>query len=404
MEAIQTSLNDVYFLAAICATQTLRRKKLLPAIASLGSAKAVYEADAVELRAINCFQEQQIQHFLEKRDSNLPLRLKNFCEHRGVELLSIFSDSYPESLRNIADPPLVLYVLGKLPSYTYGVAIVGSRNCSAYGEKAARKFGGFFAKSGIPIISGGALGIDTAAHESCLEAGGQTIAVLGCGIDVIYPSQNRGLFQRIAAHGAVITEYAPGTGPLQYNFPARNRIVVGLSQAVVVAEARRKSGALITAHLAADEGRDVYAVPGDIFKGYSLGCHDLIRKGATPVDFPEDILQDAQEWQKRMELRGVEQNIFSFTISPEEQDAAERERIAKQQAKQKQLEEQLQAKLKELSEAARKIYEELRAGALSLDEIIDRIEESFMTVSMAILELQVANLIREDEGHRYHRI
>lgn len=154
-------------------------------------------------------------------------------------------------------------------------------------------------REGIPIISGGAKGIDTAAHEACLQAGGTTVAVLGCGLDIVYPPENAKLFARIAEQGALVTEYPPGVPPAAANFPARNRIIVGLSQAVLVAEAGKRSGAVITANIAADEGREVYCVPGNIFDGGSIGCHELIRTGAKLVDMPQDILDDKEVGSRR---------------------------------------------------------------------------------------------------------
>ncbi|MGM9569287.1 MAG: DNA-processing protein DprA, partial [Phascolarctobacterium sp.] len=284
---------DTLYLAAIVAVGGLGRAKVMKLVQSLGSARAVFEADVQKLVATGVVKEDAAAAFTDKRRKDVPTRLQRFCDQQGVRLVSYKDADYPQSLLRIADPPLVLYVKGILPAAGYALAVVGSRECTEYGKKAAKVFTKDLAMRDIPIISGGARGIDTEAHEACLSVGGKTVAVLGCGLDIAYPEENAGLFERIVrSGGAVISEYAPGTRPLAKNFPARNRIIVGLSQGVLVAEAKLKSGAIITANIAADEGRDVYCVPGNIFDNTSKGCHELIRTGAKLVDTPQDILED----------------------------------------------------------------------------------------------------------------
>lgn len=412
--AAEQFIPDVYFLAAILTISGgLGRTKLTKAVGLMGSARAVYEAEPEQLRGLNLFTDKQINAHCFCGQKDYPKILQKQCEHLGIQLLTVYEENYPASLKKIADPPLVLYVKGSLPQELYAVAIVGSRDCSDYGIRAAKYFSGALAAAGVPIISGGARGIDTAAHEACLAAGGKTVAVLGCGLDIAYPRENKGLFDRIVNQGgAVISEYAPGVQPFTYNFPARNRIIVGLAQAVVVAEAASKSGALITAHLAADEGREVYCVPGDIFVGKSVGCHDLLRKGANPLDKVEDILCDKQDWLAMHKFkRGNETSLFDFQLSEEEAKAQEQQRQAAKakreqeaQAKAKQLEQKKQEKLLKLTQAAQKIYACLDGNTLGLDDLIEKSDEDFMTVSMAVLDLQVAGLIVEEGLQQYHRV
>ena len=411
MDAISTHqencIPDKYYLAALCSINGVGRSKLRLALNILGSARAVFEASAVELTKLELFTPKQLRQLLEGRKGEQPHSLLTFCQQRKIRLMTLFEEDYPPSLKQIADPPLVLYVWGKIPAYAYAVAIVGSRMCDGYGIQATRDFSYKLAQRGVPIISGGAKGIDTVAHTSCLEAGGVTVAVLGCGIDIAYPETNLGLFQRIAQQGAVLTEFAPGVQPLALNFPMRNRIIVGLSQAVLVAQAARKSGAVITAHIAADEGREVYCVPGNIFAGSNLGCHDLIRKGAKLVDGAEDIIEDMLDWQAMMQSRStgqVEQNLFSYQHSAAEEELSRQEAAAKLQAQRKQLEEAKLCKLLSLSEAARKIYAFLADDARGFDAIMELSGENFMTVSMAVLDLQVAGLIVEEGVQTYRRI
>jgi DNA processing protein len=197
---------------------------------------------------------------------------------------------YPAMLGQIHDPPFVLFVRGALPLGRDCVGIVGARKASAYGVEATRSLAEGLAAAGLCVVSGAAYGIDTAAHDGAIKARGLTTAVLGCGVDVVYPRSNAKLYEDIRHSGALVSEYFPGTEPKPYQFPARNRIIAGLSRAVVVVEASERSGALITADFALAEGRDVMAVPGQVFSPNSKGTHGLIRAGAALVTNAEDVL------------------------------------------------------------------------------------------------------------------
>ncbi|MEJ5250729.1 MAG: DNA-protecting protein DprA [Chthonomonadetes bacterium] len=207
-------------------------------------------------------------------------------------LLTWRDDGYPPALKEIEDFPPLLFVRGSLQERDrFAVAIVGTRKPTAYGRHVAERLARELSRYGLTIISGGARGIDTAAHTGALRAGGRTIAVLGCGIDVAYPPESAGLFNRIAMQGAILSEYPPGVPPDAWRFPARNRIVSALSLGVLVVEAPNDSGALITANHALEQGKPVFAVPGNIDTGQSAGCHRLIKEGATLVDNVEDIVR-----------------------------------------------------------------------------------------------------------------
>jgi len=217
------------------------------------------------------------------------------ARQKRVALLTYEEAAYPGRLRRLPDPPLLLYVKGAIQPHAADegvyVAVVGSRRATPYGLRAAQRIAHDLAVRGVTIVSGLARGIDAAAHEGALEAGGRTIGVLGCGVDVVYPREHRKLYDRVADSGALVSEYPFGMGPQPRHFPVRNRIIAGLSDGAVVVEAARDSGSLITAALAADSaGLPVGAVPGRILSETSAGCNDLIYDGATPVRGAEDVI------------------------------------------------------------------------------------------------------------------
>ncbi|MBS0319545.1 MAG: DNA-protecting protein DprA [Proteobacteria bacterium] len=202
-------------------------------------------------------------------------------------------DDYPRTLLNIAEAPPALFLIGRAALLARpAVAIVGSRNATPQGRDDARAFAQALATAGVTVVSGLATGIDAAAHEGALEAPGSTIAVVGTGLDRVYPAANRALAHAIAARGCLVSEFPPGTPPLPHNFPRRNRLIAGLARGVVVVEANLKSGSLITARLAGDQGREVMAVPGSIHSPQSRGCHKLIRDGAKLVETAQDVLSE----------------------------------------------------------------------------------------------------------------
>ncbi len=219
-------------------------------------------------------------------------QVRQNVEDEGAHVLTWESPDYPELLRQIPDPPPVLFVKGELiPADEWAVAMVGTRKATAYGKEVARQLSGALARNHVTVVSGMARGIDGTAHRAALEAGGRTIAVLGCGVDRVYPPEHRQLARDIAENGALISDYPLGTRPEGKNFPPRNRIISGLSRGVIVVEAGLRSGALITADFAADQGRDVFAVPGNIYSPASKGCNRLLRDGASIVTEVRDVLE-----------------------------------------------------------------------------------------------------------------
>ncbi|MEE8162700.1 MAG: DNA-processing protein DprA [Anaerolineae bacterium] len=229
-------------------------------------------------------------------------------ERQGARVLTWDDPAYPPRLLNIYNPPPVLYVKGEILSEDqWAVAVVGTRRATVYGKEAARWIAGDLARNRVTIVSGLARGIDSEAHRAALDAGGRTIAVLGSGIDIIYPPESRRLAQAVVERGALVSEYAIGTPPEAGNFPPRNRIISGLSLGVVIVEAGERSGALITGDFALEQGREVFAVPGNIFRRKSMGTNKLIQQGAKPVLSVEDVLEELNLTMvsKQAEVRAV---------------------------------------------------------------------------------------------------
>lgn len=216
------------------------------------------------------------------------------CDEKGIGIVAFGDAQYPSRLKYIADPPMVLYYKGRLPDFdsTAVIGIVGTRKASLYGVNIAQRMGFQISRCGGIMVSGMAAGVDTAATEGALTAGGNAVGILGCGVDVVYPLRNKVLFDQMEQFGCLISEYLPGTEPFKWNFPRRNRIISGLSDGVLVAEAPMKSGALITARQALEQGRDVFAVPGNIDVASCAGSNALLREGAVAVSHGWDILSE----------------------------------------------------------------------------------------------------------------
>lgn len=256
--------------------------KLFPLIKEYGSVKALYEADDLPV--------------LKKKDKNLDWakRMYERCVNTGVGILTPQDANYPKILLNTHMPPAVLYTRGEVPDWNNNlfIGVVGTREATQYGVRAAKTICEDLSESGAVIVSGFARGIDAAALRAAINIGGKRVSVLGTGIDVPYPANHRALFSRVLENGFIMTEYPFGTKPSKWTFPARNRIIAGLSHGVLVIEAPKKSGALITARYAVEENRDVFAVPGNIDDRNSAGVNAIIKEGAKAVSSAEDILEE----------------------------------------------------------------------------------------------------------------
>ena len=250
------------------------------------------------------------QRLLElRRELNMERELERIVA-TGATLRTLLDDNYPEQLRNLTDPPLALYIKGDLlPIDRNALAMVGTRKATTYGRDVAGRLAQDLARQEVSVVSGLAYGVDAAAHRGALKAGGRTVAVLGCGVDVVYPADHRKLAQEISQQGALISEYPMGTLPEGRNFPRRNRIISGLSLGVLVVQAPLASGAIITANIAAEQGREVFAVPGNILDPVSAGCHRLIQDGAKLVTSAGDILDELNLAWTRVEAASVTERV-----------------------------------------------------------------------------------------------
>lgn len=287
----------------------------------------------------------------------------------NVRILRFNAHGYPNRLRMIADPPPVLYVKGEIAAQDErAVAIVGSRSASDYGRRMARDLARDLATLGFTVVSGMARGIDGVAHESALRAGGRTIAVLGSGVERAYPPEHDALYRQIAENGAVISELPIGTKPMAFHFPARNRLISGISLGVVVVEATERSGSLITAATALEQGREVFAVPGEAGASRSRGAHQLIRQGAKLVESVHDIVEE---------------------IAPQ---------LARRGGAPVQAPRALPASA---GDDARRIFDLLQENTLQVDQLIERTRLSAAEVLQILLDLELQGFVRQSPGHRY---
>jgi DNA processing protein len=330
----------------------------------------VFSASAKELRQVEGLDETVIDGLVNFSAWNQVESELRRAQNAGVTLVPFTDANYPARLRMIPDPPPLLYVKGEIrPEDERAVAVVGSRSASDYGRRVATDLCRGLAALGFTVVSGMARGIDGTAHETMLRCSGRTIAVLGSGVDRAYPPEHATLYQRISQSGAVISELPLGTRPMTFNFPARNRLISGLSLGVVVVEATEKSGSLITATWAAEQGREVFAVPGEVGSSRSRGAHRLIRQGAKLVETVNDIIEE----------------IAPQLLRRAGEPAKEQKRMLPQSA----------------SAEVRKIFELLQGSSLQIDEVIEGSGFSPAKTSEILLDLELQGYLRQLPGKRY---
>ena len=285
-------MDDVKYWLGFSLVPNIGAKRLAHLYERFGDLSSAWHAPEAALRGSDLGQKTLDALFKLRQSLDLDAALEK-VQRVGAWLLTLADDRYPQALRRMDDPPPLLYVRGKfLPQDDRALAVVGTRKATKQGRDITFDLSKQLALQDVTIVSGLAHGVDTAAHRGALAAGGRTIAVMGCGVDVLYPSENRDLAQTITRSGAIISEFPLGTQPRPTNFPRRNRIISGLSLGVLVTEAPENSGALITAHLAAEQGREVFAVPGNIYNKMARGANRLIQDGAKLVLDVNDILEE----------------------------------------------------------------------------------------------------------------
>jgi len=348
----------------------IRVRRLLDA---LGDPASILHASQDRLMRVDGIGEETAGILCRWQDHADPVAEIAEATQRGITLVSQDDPDYPAPLREIYDRPLLLYVWGGLAARDrHAISVVGSRRATSYGNQTTKKFSSQLAQAGFTIISGLARGIDTAAHEAAVAANGRTIAVIGSGLAKLYPPENLGLAERIAdGHGAVVSEFPLHAAPDKQTFPMRNRIVAGWARAVLVVECPAWSGSLITANLATEYGKPVFAVPGQIDKPSSAGCHQLIRDGATLVADPSHLLDDLGEL-------------------PFERPAAGLPVAA-------------QAELPELPEEEAAVYAVVGSDEAAVDRIIERSGLPAHVVTATLMKLEMRRLVRVYPGFRYAR-
>ena len=379
---------------------TNRSKLLL--LEHFGTPEEAYYADADEYRLIEGLSAKQIGLLVDKTLGGAD-KILGDCQRLGLRILTMQDADYPVRLRNIYEPPCLLYVKGQLPAFDEEVAIamVGTRRATPYGIETAEKLAFSMAKQGALIVSGAAYGIDSSAHRGALRAGARTVAVLGNGHDVVYPAGNEWLYRDIAASGALLSEYPPGTSAEGWHFPVRNRIISGLCLGTVIVEApEERTGALITANTALEQGRDVFAVPGPIDAPMSRGCNRLIADGAAALTCGAwDILREYEaQYPHKLHCEAVE---LPHTLGYQAR-AAEQEKAALAEKEAKKLPVlDLNAPDHGLSDDQIDVLRVLRDGAMQVDDVIEQTELPARRVLSALTVLEIDGYVEQGSGKHF---
>jgi len=363
---------------------SIRLKKLLEHYAT---AQEIITASCDELKRIEGIGEEIAYDISQLKSEDIDNEFRLIKKY-GLDILTVCDDDYPENLKSIYDPPIVLYVKGNLTAQDkLSIGIVGSRRASFYGLNSAEKFAYELAGLGFTVVSGLAYGIDTQAHKGALKADGRTIAVLGSGLANIYPSENKKLAGQISQSGAVISEFPLSAAPLPNNFPRRNRIISGLSLGLLVVEAAKNSGALITADFALEQGREVFALPGKIDSGNSFGTNGLIKQGAKLVSNIEDILEELN-FTEQIALPKEAQGFNTLKLGDASFSEAEKE----------------SSKIGELTSEESNLYNTLSRQPQHLDDIVDKLGLTTAKTLNMLLTLEIKKFIRQFPGKQFARV
>lgn len=342
-----------------------------------GSAQEIFKVKPKEIAGAGVFSSNALKSFVQFPKDDFLKKEHKLIAKKKVKVLTIDDEEFPSELKNISDAPIILYVAGELPQmFPLSIGIVGSRRASHYGLRVARKFGERLADMGATVISGMARGIDTSAHQGALAGNGKTVAVLGCGLEHVYPPENKKLMQEIINTGAVISEFSMEAPPISYNFPRRNRIVSGLSFGVIVVEAAQRSGALITADFALEQGREVYAVPGPVDSSSSKGVNDLIKQGARLIAGIDEVIADihphlVRSVQREKMLQENDEDDFPFR--------------------------------EELSKDENRIYKCVSDQPIHVDQLVVQTNIGVSALAPILMKLELKQLIKQLPGKRFVR-
>ena len=349
----------------LCGVEKLSPEKKIRLLRFMPDPERLYNIEEKELTGQNILTPREMVLFLDSRKDTDGI-WKNYdrMKEKGIRLITLEDREYPRKLFHIYGPPCGLYVKGRLPSeHEKSAAIVGARKCSLYGKEMARRTGRILAAADIQVISGMAAGIDRAAHEGAMETG-VTFAILGCGTDQCYPIENYDIYSQIPVIGGLISEFPPGSRPEGWHFPQRNRLISGLSDLVAVIEARKRSGSLITAEYALDQGKEVFALPGMVTDPLSEGCHQLIQSGAGLLASPENILEILAP-DRKIELKSSKEIEMGLVF------------------------------------VEKKVYSGLDLRPRSLEEIARRSGLSVRETAQALVQLEIRGLIKRTEWNYY---
>lgn len=404
-------------------------------------AEEFYRASLKDKLSCRCFRKNDIPK-LEDLSLDKAYEIMKRCEECGIEIVTIGDAAYPQRLVNIPSPPVALFVRGRTEVLAddFSVAMVGTRTATQEGKRNAFDFGYGLAKNGVTIVSGGALGIDTYSHKGALRADGKTLCVLGCGLEYRYLPENDGMKREILCRGAVISEYPPDYPSSRFTFPQRNRIISGLSRGVIVVEAGGRSGSLITARVALEQNRDIFAIPGDISKDVAFGTNRLIKDGAVPITNIYDVL----DYYKGVSFEGIQRDYIGkpmtiFDFENNKEIFSEEEKIGKAPersgspktiksyrrrtvggiTKAKGTREEIKAEEKNriseklpldnkadfesLSENANKVVRAFDSGKLHIDRLVERTGLSVAAIHSAVTELEISGFVESLEG-RFYRL
>lgn len=372
---------------------------------AFGSAERAFQATSDELGRIDRLT-PAMRDILQRKLVQYPIeRELELIQEYGCQVLTLYDDAYPSHLKEIDTPPIVLYIKGELTSEdSLSLSLVGSRDAKDYGRKASYRLSYQLAQRGLTVVSGLARGIDTSAHRGALEAGGRTIAVMGSGLSFIYPATNTDLAEKITASGALISEFPMETTPKPKNFPRRNRIISGLTLGTVVVEASNRSGALITARLAGEQGREVFAVPGEIFSELSTGTHKLINNGAKLVNTVDDLLNELP----RHALSQIQSTEPASPMPEAETEPSQQAPVVETRASERASAQPVEAEQPpqitpppDLTPDERTVFDAIEDPASHIDTIVRTTQLPISQVSSVLLMLELKGVVQQLPGKQF---